>query len=130
MVKLSPSATDFGAHPQTARKARLAGSASPGRERVHLKGKPLSLLELKKRRGGGRAVDLGSRSRDRQYASDETTSLPRTVMILRRIVTSMVSLRNFTEPSPKRALTPPGWKEKGSWLAPACCVLPQSGSFG
>ena len=44
-----------------------------------------------------------------QYASDETTSPPLGVINDRWTTMFRLSLMNLTDPSPKRALTPPGW---------------------
>src|SRR5437764_8589551 len=51
-------------------------------------------------------------------------------MMLRKTRRFKDSFRNFTEPSPKSAFAPPGWKENGSWLAPAWLVVPKAGSPG
>src|SRR5581483_6362216 len=49
------------------------------------------------------------RDSDHWYSSLLTTSAPERVTTLRRTITLVVSLRNFTEPSPKRTFAPPGW---------------------
>src|SRR5262245_37931044 len=67
-----------------------------------------------------------SRPASAQYESEETTSLPLRVTILRRTTTLVESLRKRTEPSPIRTLAPPGWYEKISSLAPA--LLPAVGA--
>ena len=54
-----------------------------------------------------------------QYWSDETVSPPARVRIERKATRLMLSLMNRTEPSPKRALMPPGWNEYGSSFGPA-----------
>src|SRR5512135_981719 len=74
-----------------------------------------------------RSIDLGSPT---QYASDETTSPPAAVTILRRVTTLMLSLMNRTLPSPKRQLTPPLWYENSSSLAPALLPAVRFGPGG
>ncbi len=54
-----------------------------------------------------------------QYESDETTSPPLSVISDRWMTMFRLSLRNRTEPSPKRTLTPPGWNPQISSSAPA-----------
>src|SRR5947209_5167830 len=69
-------------------------------------------------RGGPRAAP-GRVPRPDQYWSDETTSPPLRVRIERKAARLIVALTNRTEPSPKRALTPPEWYENGSSFGPA-----------